>query len=413
MRYFKPMPRCGQSSLNGSDRDRRLLPARADLVDTIPLPIYSSVTDLRVNNPGLPFRLARERKRRRQLSTDGKLALLAVDHVARMRKRAGRSVESSMVERGFDLVLIGRAGVDLYSLDFGRTIIESKKFAKYVGGTAANVAVGASRLGLRAALVTRVGDDDLGEYVIGYLRKEGVDVNHVRKDGNGKTGIVFAEISPGRDGKFVFYREGAADLLIQDEDVPPGLIRRTKALIVTGTGLSSNPSARTINHAMKLAKEQGVMLILNLDWRPSLWSLPEQKRIARYARAIRMADVLIGNEGEYVAATGARDARRAVEDVRSTRKKVVVVTRGEKGSTVYSGHKEFAAPGFKVKHLKGLGGGDGFIAGFLYGVLKKWSLARAARFGNAVGAIVVTGHACSESMPTYSEVTKFLRSGRT
>ncbi len=314
-----------------------------------------------------------------------------------------------MGEGGLDIVLIGRAGVDLYSLDFGRTIVESKKFAKYVGGTAANVAVGASRLGLKAALVTRVGDDELGEYVIGYLRKEGVDVAHVRKDPAGKTGIVFAEILPGRDGRFIFYREKAADLLIRDEDVPASIIRRAKALLVTGTGLSANPSARTVYNAMKEAKREGVMRILNLDWRPTLWSLPEEQRASRYARAIGMADVLIGNEKEYLAATGAGDVESAVDSVRA-KDRVVVVTRGEKGSTVYTGAKQIEAPGFKVKLLKGLGGGDGFIAGFLYGVLKGWSLARAARFGNAVGAIVVTGHACSESMPAYGEVTKFLHS---
>jgi len=308
-----------------------------------------------------------------------------------------------------DFVLIGRAGVDLYSLDLGHTIGESTRFAKYVGGTAANVAVGASRLGLKVALATRVGDDDLGEYVIRYLKKEGVDVGHVRKDPAGKTGIVFAEILPGRDGRFIFYREKAADLLVRDEDVPAPLIRRARALLVTGTGLSANPSAATVYNAMKVAKREGVMRVLNLDWRPTLWSLPEEKRVSRYAKAIRMADTLIGNEGEYLSATGARDVKSAVDSVKA-RDRVVVVTSGEKGSTVYSGSEQkIVSPGFKVKLFKGLGGGDGFIAGFLYGVLKGWELARAARFGNAVGAIVVTGHACSESMPTYGEATKFLR----
>jgi 5-dehydro-2-deoxygluconokinase len=306
-----------------------------------------------------------------------------------------------------DLVLVGRAGVDLYSLDYGHTIKESKKFAKYVGGTAANVAVGASRLGLRTALVTRVGNDDLGDYIIGYLEKEGVNIEYVRKDPNGRTGIVFAEILPGRDGKFVFYREKAADLLVSDEDLPESLVRSTKALLVTGTGLSANPSASTIYSAMAVAEREGLTRILNLDWRPTLWSLPLEERISRYQKAISMANVLIGNEGEYIAATGAETLQAAIEQIRDT-DRVLVVTRGDKGSTVYTQGRRITVPGFRVKLLKGLGGGDGFIAGFVYGLSKKWTLAKAAKFGNAVGAIVVMGHACSESMPTYAEATKFL-----
>jgi len=313
-----------------------------------------------------------------------------------------------MGEGSLDLVLVGRAGVDLYSLDYGRTIKESKRFAKYVGGTAANVAVGAARLGLRTALVTRVGDDDLGDFIIGYLEKEGVDVGHVRKDPAGRTGIVFAEILPGRDGKFVFYREKAADLLVTEADLPASLIRRTMALLVTGTGLSANPSARTIFNAMEVAEREGVTRILNLDWRPSLWNLPAEERVSRYRKAISMANVLIGNEGEYVAATGTKTLEGAIEQVRDT-DRVLVVTRGEKGSTVYTEGRRTVVPGFRVKLLKGLGGGDGFIAGFVYGLSKKWTLAKAAKFGNAVGAMVVMGHACSESMPTYGEATKFLR----
>lgn len=307
-----------------------------------------------------------------------------------------------------DIVLIGRAGVDLYSLDLGRTIAESGKFAKYVGGTAANVAVGASRLGLKSALVTRVGDDDLGDYIIGYLGKEGVDVTHVTKDKNGRTGIVFAEITPGKDGKFVFYREKAADLLVEEKDVPASLVGNSRALLVTGTGLSANPSAQTLYGALETARRRGLIRVLNLDWRPSLWNLPKEKRVARYGRAIRLSNFLIGNEGEYAAATGVDDPEDAVGKVLEMPGKTAVVTKGARGSVVHSEGRTFEAPGFAVKHMKGLGGGDGFIAGFMFGVLKGWGLGRAAEFGNAVGAIVVTGHACSESMPRYEQVVRFL-----
>ncbi len=311
-------------------------------------------------------------------------------------------------EVGPDLLLIGRAGVDLYSLDLGRSIAESTKFAKYVGGTAANVAVGAARLGLKATLVTRVGDDDLGDYILSYLGKEGVDVTHISKDKKGRTGIVFAEITPGKDGRFVFYREKAADLMVGRQDVPATLIGRSRALLVTGTGLSADPSARTVYSALAMARARGVDRVLNLDWRPSLWSASKERRVSRYARAIRLSNYLIGNEGEYVAATGIDDPEGAVNRVLGMPGKTVVVTKGARGSAVYADGRRFDAPGFAVEHMIGLGGGDGFISGFMFGVLKGWELGKAAEFGNAVGAIVVTGHACSESMPTYAQVTKFL-----
>ncbi len=308
-----------------------------------------------------------------------------------------------------DILAIGRAGVDLYSLDYGEPIEEVRRFAKYVGGTAANTVIGGSRLGLKCALVSRVSDDELGSFVVDFLAGEGVDVSHVRKDRRRKTGIVFAEISPGRDGKFVFYRENAGDLFVTKADVPESLIRSTRLLLVTGTGLSKNPSLRTNLHAAALAKRLRKTVVFNLDWRPSLWNVKVPERVRRYRDMMELSDVVIGNRGEYAAAFGLDDADEAVSAVPHGVKKVVVVTSGEKGSEVSWGGANKKAEGFKVPLLKGLGGGDGFIAGFLYGHLKGWKPISAAVFGNAVGAIVVTGHACSESMPRLNRVAGFLR----
>jgi 5-dehydro-2-deoxygluconokinase len=312
------------------------------------------------------------------------------------------------VIRLLDLVAVGRAGVDFYSLDLGAPLEAAKKFAKYVGGTTANSVVGASRLGLKTALVSGVGDDALGRFVLKFLSEEGVDITHIKKDAKRKTGVVFAEVSPGKDGEFVFYRENVADLEVTESDVPGSLLKQARALLVTGTGLSKEPSLGTVLSAARRARKLGKEVVFNLDWRPSLWSVSERSRTARYAKMAERSDILIGNQGEYTAATGTDSLEEATRKLRGGRSKTMVVTRGERGSTVLSPGGRHDAPGFEVPLLKGLGGGDGFIAGFLYGHLSGWGDIESAIFGNAVGAIVVTGHACSESMPRLVEVEEFL-----
>lgn len=308
-----------------------------------------------------------------------------------------------------DLVAIGRAGVDFYSLDLGVPLEKAEKFAKYLGGTAANTVVGGARLGLRCSLVTRVSDDELGSFVVSFLVSEGVDVSRVRKERERKTGLVFAEVIPGQDGRFIFYRENVADLQVTGSDIGKVLLKETRALLITGTGLSSEPSLSTVLDAAKAARRLGKKVIFNLDCRPTLWKVRDAERISRYRKAIQEAGVLVGNDKEYLAATGETDLRSALAAIPSGGEKMVVVTRGEAGSEVRVGGKVYTSQGFKVPMVKGLGGGDGFIAGFIFGQLSGWGPKESAIFGNAVGAIVVTGHACSESMPRLPQVVTFLR----
>lgn len=308
----------------------------------------------------------------------------------------------------FDITAIGRAGVDMYALDYDTPLEKVKRFAKYVGGTTANSVVGGSRLGLKCALVTRVGDDELGRFVVGFLADEGVETRYARLDRKHRTGIVFAEVYPGKDSKFVFYRENAADLFVSKSDIGKSLISQSRLLLVTGTGLSGEPSFATTIHAARTARHLGRTVVFNLDWRPSLWSLAKSRRVSRYGRMMEISDMTIGNEGEYLAATGKTSLEEAVGAIQKMGVRDLIVTRGQKGSTIIAEGRSQDVAGFSVPLLKGLGGGDGFIAGFLFGYLNGWSLGKAAKFGNAVGAIVVTGHACSEAMPRLAEVARFL-----
>jgi len=321
------------------------------------------------------------------------------------------SICANRVWAVYDVITIGRAGIDLYSLDFYEPLEEVRRFARYVGGSAANIAVGAARLGLSSAIITRVSDDELGEFIIRHLSRMGVDTRYIKKDSEGKSGIVFAEIIPGRDGRFIFYREKASDLLLRVEDIPEEVVKGAKLLVITGTGLSAEPSRSANFYALELARRYGVKVVANLDWRPTLWRhVSQEERLSLYRKAIEMADIVIGNRSEYMAATGRDNLEEAISEARSINgRALLVVTLGNEGSmaVMENGERVKAKP-YIVGHLKGLGAGDGFIAGFLYGLIKGWDLYRSLRFGNAVGAIVVTRHSCSEAMPTYDEAIMFI-----
>jgi 5-dehydro-2-deoxygluconokinase len=309
----------------------------------------------------------------------------------------------------FDATVVGRVGIDLYSLDFNTPLKDVRRFAKYVGGGAANIAVGLAKLGLKSAVISGVGDDDLGEFVIEYLTRENVESKYIRKFPDGKTGIVFAEVFPLKESKFIFYREKAADLLITKDDVENEAVRESKVLVTTGTGLSANPSREATLVAMQLAKKNSKTVVFNLDWRPSLWKgVNPSDRTNYYAQAIELADILIGNDKEFMAATGMEGIESALLHLRNQRDKLLILTSGERGSRAYHGEKVVEAAPFKVDSLKTLGAGDGNLAGFLYGYLNRWDLYKSLRFGNAVGAQVVTRHSCSEAMPTYDETMMFI-----
>jgi 5-dehydro-2-deoxygluconokinase len=269
--------------------------------------------------------------------------------------------------------------------------------------------VGASRLGLSCALVTRLSADVLGDYVKGYLAAEGVETKYIKQEKEGKTGIVFAEVYPGKDSMFLFYRENVADLHLTRSDIARELIEGTRAVLVTGTGLSQQPSFGSTLHAAKLGRRLGKTVVFNLDWRPSLWETPESVRTWRFGKVFAESTTVVGNEGEYLAATGAASLAGAIESIPDHGEKVLVVTHGAHGVTVIEGGSRTDVPGIPVPLVKGMGGGDGFMAGFMYGRLKGWSASQAASLGNAVGAMVVTGHACSESMPRPRELNRFLK----
>ncbi|MGC9106692.1 MAG: 5-dehydro-2-deoxygluconokinase [Infirmifilum sp.] len=322
-------------------------------------------------------------------------------------------------EAEIDVVLIGRVGIDLYSDDLGNDLINARHFVKYVGGTVANTAVGCARYGAKVAVISRVSSDPLGKFIKSFLERNGVIVKYIKEDPEAMTGLVFAAIIPGKEPEYIFYRPPmfTADLRITKDDIDEELIRNTKILVVTGTGLSANPSYETNIYVINLAKKYNKIILFNLDWRPTLWkNVSKEERLKRYQEVLRLSDIIVGGVPEWRAATDKESIEDALATVKNLNKNLIgaIITRGEEGLTAYWNNKKIDIQPIKVNVLKTLGAGDAFLAAFLYGYLYLmklgWSIEQVLEFANAAAAIVVTRHSCSEAMPTYDEVMSVLKS---
>lgn len=307
----------------------------------------------------------------------------------------------------FDVLAMGRCGMDLYSNDVGVPFVEIRSFAAYVGGCPTNVSVGTRRLGLRSALLTAVGEDPVGDFVLHFLRREGVETGFVPRKPGRRTPAVVLGIEPPDRFPLVFYRDNAADLALDIDDVLRAPVRRSRVLFVTGTGLSAEPSRTATLFAAEQARATGTRVVLDLDYRPTLW--PDVRAYGVNARILAAyAHVVVGTEEEVGATCGDDRVEAAAERLLAAGPEAVVVKRGQRGSVVFSREGMVEAAPFPVEVYNVLGAGDAFASGFLYGWLRGWDWYRAARFGNACGAIVVTRHGCANFMPSEEEALRFV-----
>lgn len=313
--------------------------------------------------------------------------------------------------KDLDVVALGRVAVDLYANEVGVPLHDARTFSMYVGGSSGNVAIGTARLGLKSAMLSRVGGEDLGEFVLRTLASEGVETSGVTRDPDRLTGLVVLGIQPPDRFPLIFFRENCADINLAPADVAPALIARTRALFVTGTALSREPSRGAVWRAATLAREHGAKLVIDLDWRPMLW--PEGP--AAYARELqelaRLAHLIVGTEEEFAAAAGvAGDA--AVEALRHKTRAALVLKRGARGAEVFELDAHHVGRPFPVEVLNVLGAGDGFASGLLLGWLSGWDWSRTLSAANAVGALVVARHGCSAAIPRRAELDAFLDAHR-
>src|ERR1041385_5347410 len=322
---------------------------------------------------------------------------------------------------------MGRSSIDLYANEVGAPFVDIKSFAAYVGGSPTNIAVGARRLGLKAAVLTAVGDDPVGDFILTFLKDEGVDSSYILRKPGTRTSAVVLGIEPPDKFPLVYYRDNCAENQLTIDDVLATPIGKSRVFEFSGTGLSREPSRSANLFAAEQAKAAAATVVLDLDFRPNQWHDARAFGVTVRA-ALPLVDIVLGTEDECKAVilaepaqvnvshsqiSGARvsgDLAKAVEAMQRRGPKVVVVKRGEKGATVCEANKGVVdVPGFPVEVYNVLGAGDAFAAGFIYGLVKGWDHYKAARMGNAGGAIVVTRHGCANFMAYEDEALKFIQ----
>lgn len=314
-----------------------------------------------------------------------------------------------------ELLTVGRVGVDLYPEQSGVPLKDVATFAKSLGGTATNVAVGAARLGRRAAVLTKVGPDGFGDYVREALTGFGVDASYVGTAAGLQTPVVFCELDPPEDPPLTFYRAPIApDLTLVDADVPWDVVADVPVLWVTGTGVSVEP-ARSTQLAMLLRRTRpepgsGRWTVLDLDWRPMFWPSPDEAR-AEYDAMLDHVTVTVGNRAEVEVAVGTSDPHEAAKRLLDRGVELALVKMGGEGVLVATAAGATVVPPHPVEVVCGLGAGDAFGGALVHGLLSGWSPERSAVYANAAGALVASRLACADAMPTVTELEEMLVEG--
>jgi 5-dehydro-2-deoxygluconokinase len=327
-----------------------------------------------------------------------------------------------------DLVTIGRASVDLYGEQVGGRLEDMASFAKYVGGSPANIAAGSARLGLKSALITRVGDEAMGRFVREQLAREGVDTRGIVTDPARLTALVILGIRDDKRFPLIFYRENCADMALEEGDIDPAFIAQAACVCATGTHLSHPRTEAAVMKALRLARANGARTALDIDYRPNLWGLAGHdagesrfiesgKVTAKLQSTLALFDLIVGTEEEFHIAGGSIDTIEALRRVRSVTRAILVCKRGPLGAAAFVGpipaslDDGLSGPGFPIEVFNVLGAGDGFMSGLLRGWLKGEDWPTTLGFANACGAFAVSRHGCTPAYPSWEELQFFLTRG--
>ncbi len=314
----------------------------------------------------------------------------------------------------YDLILLGRVAVDLNPVDYYCPLNESTTFKRYLGGSPANIAVGLARLGKKCGFFARVSDDQLGTFVTDYFDKEGIDISHIVRCKNGeKIGLTFTEIKSETESSIVMYRNVAADLKLDVEDIDEDYLKQAKAVLISGTALAESPSREAALKAVMLAKRNNIPIIFDIDYRAYNWKNKDEISIY-YSAVAKQADIILGSREEYdltekLIKEGMNDVESAAY-WHSQNAKIVIIKHGKEGSTAYTNDgKSYSIKPFPIKKLKSFGGGDGYASSFLYGLFEGWDIMDCLEFGSASASLLIASHACSEDMPSVEKVKDFIK----
>ncbi|MCZ6882963.1 MAG: 5-dehydro-2-deoxygluconokinase [Gammaproteobacteria bacterium] len=333
-----------------------------------------------------------------------------------------------MAERTLDVITLGRSSVDLYGEQVGGPLEMMQSFAKYVGGCPTNIGVGTARLGLKSAVITRVGDEPMGRFIRQTLAAEGVDVSHVSTDPKRLTALVILGIRDSETFPHIFYRENCADMALEEEHIDAAFIASAKAVVVTGTHFSRPNVAAASHAAVRYAVSAGTRVVLDIDYRPVLWGLTgheageerfvaNQEVTAGLQSILPDCDLVVGTEEEVHIAGGSTDTRQALRHIRELSSAVIALKRGPLGCVVFTGEipddleQGIKGPGFSVKVFNTLGAGDAFMSGLLRGWLREEPWERCCQYANACGAMVVSRHGCAPAIPSWDEMAQFIEKG--
>jgi len=330
------------------------------------------------------------------------------------------------IEKKYDVITFGRSSIDLYSANIGSPFVEIKQFNAYVGGSPLNIAVGARRLGLKSALLTGVGQDQVGEFLLHFLKKEDVETKYIGIKPEARTSAVVLGIEPPDNFPLVYYRNNCADSQVSIDDVINANIGQFRIMQISATALNIEPSRSAAFYAAEEANKNGVPVLIDLDFRADQWH--DARAFGVTTRAfLKGCTIALGTE-EEILATMLSDPNQikiknqqisapeikgnvdeAIQNIMKLGIETLIVKSGEKGSRVYLKSGEIIeVPSFPVEVVNVLGAGDAFAAGLIYGYLNGWDWYKCCRMGNACGAILVTMPGCSNFNPTLDEAMDFI-----
>ena len=342
--------------------------------------------------------------------------------LARLERVSGDGMKT------LDVITIGRSSVDLYGAQVGGRLEDMASFQKYIGGSPTNIAAGTARLGLKSALITRVGNEHMGRFIREELLREGVDVRGVKTDPERLTALVLLGIRDETQFPLIFYRENCADMALCEEDIDPEFLAEARSVVATGTHLSHPNTAAAVHKALTLARQNGARTALDIDYRPNLWGLAghgdgEARFIesaavtAKLQATLHLFDLIVGTEEEFHIAGGSTDTIKALRAVRAVSQATLVCKRGPMGAAAFTGaipdslDQGQAGPGFPIEVFNVLGAGDGFMSGLIRGWLDDEPWPVTLTYANACGAFAVSRHGCTPAYPSWEELQFFLKRG--